>query len=61
MLISLDMNKSIGPDGISANVLIETAASILPSPTKLFNISIVIIVWNISREVQVLLICFSLV
>ena len=55
------MLMSIGPDGISANVLKETAASILPSPTKLFNISIVIIVWNIPREVQVLLICFSLV
>ena len=40
LLASLDVSKSSGPDGISARMLKHTAASIAPSVTKLFNISI---------------------
>ena len=40
MLLSLDTTKSSGSDGISAIMLKETAFSITPGITKLFNISI---------------------
>jgi len=39
-VISLDTTKANGPDRISAKMLKETATSITPSLTKLFNISI---------------------
>ena len=41
LLVSLDVSKSSGPDGISARMLKYTATSIAPSVTKLFNQSIV--------------------
>ena len=37
---ALNVDKASGPDGISARMLKATAASITPSVTKLFNISI---------------------
>ena len=37
LLASLHMNKSTGPDGISAQMLKQTAACITPSVTLLFN------------------------
>ena len=40
LLISMDTTKANGPDRISAKILRETATSITPSLTKLFNISI---------------------
>ena len=40
LLMSLDVSKANGPDGISARMLKFTAASITPSVTKLFNHSI---------------------
>jgi len=40
MVISLDTTKANGRDRISAKMLKETATSITPSLTKLFNISI---------------------
>ena len=40
LLGSLDINKSNGPDGISARMLKHTAASISPSITQLFNQSL---------------------
>ena len=40
MLLSLDTTKSSGSDGISAIMLKETAFSITPGITKLFNTSI---------------------
>ena len=40
MLESLDISKSNGPDGVSLRMLKNTAASIAPSVTKLFNQSI---------------------
>ena len=40
-LVSLDVSKSSGPDGISARMLKYTATSIVPSATKLFNQSII--------------------
>ena len=40
LLVSLDVSKANGPDGISARMLKFTAASITPSVTKLFNHSI---------------------
>ena len=41
LLMSLDVSKSSGPDGISARMLKYTATSITSSVTKLFNQSIV--------------------
>ena len=38
LLKSLDISKSNGPDGISARMLKETASSIAPSVTRLFNL-----------------------
>ena len=38
LLLSLDTSKATGPDGISVRMLKETACSIVPSLTKLFNI-----------------------
>ena len=39
-LLTLDTSKATGPDNISARMLKETATSIAPSLTKLFNLSI---------------------
>ena len=39
-LLTLDTSKATGPDNISAHMLKETATSIAPSLTKLFNLSI---------------------
>ena len=38
--IALDTNKASGIDGISAKMLRETAHSIIPAVTRLFNISL---------------------
>ena len=40
LIKSLDLSKSNGPDGVSAQMLKATAYSIAPSLTKLFNIPI---------------------
>ena len=40
MLASLDTSKANGPDGISARMLKATAVSIVPSLTKILNLSI---------------------
>ena len=40
LLSSLDVTKANGPDGISARALKQTATSITPSITKLFNLSL---------------------
>jgi len=40
LIRSLDISKATGPDGISARMLKGTVDSIVPSLTKLFNISI---------------------
>ena len=40
LLVSLDVTKANGPDGISARMLKHTAASITPSVTQLFNLSL---------------------
>ena len=40
LIHSLDISKATGPDGISARMLKGTVDSIVPSLTKLFNISI---------------------
>ena len=40
MLATLDVTKSNGPDNISARMLKATAASIAPSVTALFNLSL---------------------
>ena len=39
-LLALDTTKASGADGISASMLWETALSIAPAVTKLFNISL---------------------
>ena len=39
-LLTLDVSKANGPDGISARMLKETATSIAPSVTNLFNLSL---------------------
>jgi hypothetical protein len=39
-LISLDVNKAFGPDGILARILKETAQEIAPSLCVLFNQSL---------------------
>ena len=39
-LRTLDVSKANGPDGISARMLKETATSIAPSVTNLFNLSL---------------------
>ena len=41
-LSKLDVSKASGPDGMSAKMLKETAQSITPAVTKLFNISITV-------------------
>ena len=57
MLASLDVTKSSGPDDISARMLKATAASIAPSVTSLFNISLklgrVPLEWKESRIVPI--------
>ena len=40
-ILSMDLQKANGPDGISAKMLKSVAHSITPSLTRLFNISIV--------------------
>ena len=40
LLMTLDIAKASGPDGISARMLRETAEHISPSLTKIFNLSI---------------------
>ena len=40
LLITLDVTKACGPDGISASVLKATEATTAPIVTKLFNLSI---------------------
>ena len=40
ILVSLDVSKASGQDGISARMLKHTACSIAPSLTKLFNLSL---------------------
>ena len=40
LLLTLDVTKSNGPDGISSSILKHTAGAIAPSLTKLFNLSI---------------------
>ena len=40
LISSLDPSKSTGPDGISARMLKATAVSVIPSITKLFNLSL---------------------
>ena len=40
LLMTLDISKASGPDGISARMLRETAEHISPSLTKIFNLSI---------------------
>ena len=56
-LEALDTTKANGPDGISAWMLKETALSIAPSVTKLFNLSIQSgcfpVLWKMSNVVPV--------
>ena len=56
-LETLDTTKANGPDGISAWMLKETALSIAPSVTKLFNLSIQSgcfpVLWKMSNVVPV--------
>ena len=40
LLLAVDTSKALGPDGISGKMLKNTALSIAPSVTKLFNLSI---------------------
>ena len=40
MLCTLDLSKASGPDGISGRMLKNTACSIAPALTKIFNLSI---------------------
>ena len=40
MLFALDTSKASGPDGISGKMLKETAISIAPVLTELFNMSL---------------------
>ena len=40
LITNLDVTKSSGVDGISARMLKQTSASIVPSLTKLFNLSL---------------------
>ena len=40
LTLNLDINKSAGSDGISAKFLKEAGISIVPSLTKLFNLSL---------------------
>ena len=40
LLVSLDVSKATGPDGISARMLKRTAGCIAPSVCKLFNLSL---------------------
>ena len=40
LLLSLDVSKSSGPDGISAQMLKHTAINIAPAVTSLFNLSL---------------------
>ena len=40
LLLSLDVSKSCGPDGISAQMLKHTAINIAPAVTSLFNLSL---------------------
>ena len=42
-LLALDTNKASGADGITVKMLKETAYSITPAVTKLFNISLTLI------------------
>ena len=55
LLLGLDTSKSNGPDGISARMLKQTAASIAPSITQVFNLSIrlgrVPLAWKLSHDV----------
>ena len=57
MLLSLDLSKSSGPDGISPQMLRSTAYSIAPSLAKLFNSSLAEEVfpqdWKLARVVPV--------
>ena len=57
LLMSLDVSKSSGHDGISARMLKSTAYSIAPSLTKLFNLSLQLnlipSVWNKAHVVPV--------
>ena len=40
LLLGLDVTKSIGPDGISPRIFKECAYELVPSLTKLFNLSL---------------------
>ncbi len=40
MLQHLNVSKATGPDGISNHILMETAISISPSLSQIFNISL---------------------
>ena len=57
MLLSLDISKSNGPDGISARMLKFTAASIAPSICQLFNLSMKLgkipSTWKVSHIVRI--------
>jgi len=57
LLLSLDVTKSSGPDGISANMLKATAITIASSLCKLFNLSITTgqfpAAWKISNVVPI--------
>ena len=57
LLLGLDTSKSNGPDGISARMLKQTAASIAPSITQVFNLSIrlgrVPLAWKLSHVVPI--------
>ena len=44
LLAGIDTTKSNGPDGISGKMLKSTASSITPALTKLFNLSIKVMV-----------------
>ena len=54
MLCTLDMSKASGPDGISGRMLKNTACSIAPTLTKIFNHSgIVPDEWKLSHVVPI--------
>jgi len=57
MLCTLDMSKASGPDGISGRMLKNTACSIAPALTKIFNLSISTGIvpdeWKLSHIVQI--------
>ena len=51
LLENLNVSKAAGPDGISAQMLKETASVIAPSPSKLFNCSLSC--WKLANVIPV--------